>query len=179
MENIESSALLGDQWHYEINGSRLGPVSEAQVRSLITETKLSRGSYVWKKGLADWTIIDATVFSSEFADTPPPLNSESIDNRLVWCLAVAPVAGIFVAGFLAGLTDKSISSFWWVTLVLNIVLSTLDEKKLQKAGHDTKRMGAAWLIPVYLYKRAEVLKQKNTYFIVWLVLFALSLLTDI
>lgn len=178
MEQGEDVHGSGGEWHYELNGARLGPISDAAVRALISEQKLTRDSFVWKKGLADWTTVGNTIFSNEFIESPPPLSGAAIDNSLVWWLAVAPLAGMFLAGFLSGLTQKDIGNFWWVTLVLNIVLSTLDEKKLQKAGHDTSRMGSAWLVPVYLYKRAEVLKQKNTYFIVWVVLFCLSLLAD-
>lgn len=179
MEHINLDTLDSDEWHYEINGTRFGPVSAPQMRSLIASLQLNRNSFVWKKGMADWAAIAGTTFSSEFADTPPPLHGAAVDNSLVWWLAVAPIAGVILAGFLAGLTHKDVGNFWWATLVLNVVLSTLDEKKLQKAGHDTKRMGAAWLVPVYLYKRAEVLKQKNTYFIVWIVLFAISLVSDV
>jgi hypothetical protein len=179
MEQGEHADANGGEWHYELNGARLGPISDAGMRALISEQKLSRNSYVWKKGLGDWTTVSNTAFSTEFDDSPPPLSGAVVDNTLVWWLAVAPVAGTLLASFLAGATNKEISSFWWVTLVLNIVLSTLDAKKLQKAGHDTSRMGAAWFIPVYLYKRAEVLKQKNTYFVVWVVLFCLSLLSDV
>ena len=92
---------------------------------------------------------------------------------MVWGLAFAPVLGELLAGFLAGLSQRSLDSFWWVTLALNIVLSLIDERRLRAAGHDTKKMGAAWLVPVYLYKRATVLKQNRAYFIVWCVCFAL------
>ncbi len=63
-----------------------------------------------------------------------------------------------------------------MTLALNIILSIADEKKLRKAGYDTSKMGSAWLIPVYLFRRAELLNQKNAYFWVWLIMFILSLL---
>ena len=35
-------------------------------------------------------------------------------------------------------------------------------KESKKAGHDTSKMGSAWIVPVYLYKRAHVLKQNFT-----------------
>ena len=129
--------------------------------------------------MADWTTIDSTAFATQFADTPPPLSGAAVNNTLVWWLAAAPLAGFFLENFLSGATGKDVNNFWWVTLVLNVVLSMLDEKKLQHAGHDTTRMGQSWLVPVYLYKRAEVLKQKNTYFIVWVVLFCVCLLSEV
>jgi hypothetical protein len=71
-----------------------------------------------------------------------------------------------------------VSNLWFITLGINIGLSYFDEKRLKKAGHNTEAMGAAWLVPVYLFKRAEVLKQKNSYFIVWCVMFVLMLIAS-
>jgi hypothetical protein len=179
MEHAANNSMADTEWHYELNGARLGPVSESEILSLITDQKLARRSFVWKKGMPDWTRLDATVFSSYFSDSPPPLAGEAVDNTLVWWLAFAPILGTFAAGFLSGITHKNINDFWWVTVVLNIALSVVDEKKLQKAGYDTKKMGSSWLVPVYLFKRAQILGQNNAYFIVWVVLFSLSLFSDI
>lgn len=66
---------------------------------------------------------------------------------------------------------------WYITLALNILLGIFDEKRLQKAGHNTARFkGWIWLVPVYLYQRAQYLQQNLAYFIVWLVCFALVLI---
>lgn len=105
-------------------------------------------------------------------------SGEKVNNTLVWILAFAPLLGVFLAGVLAGATGRSINSFWWTTLVLNVGISMADERMLKKAGHPTDRMGGAWLVPVYLYKRAKVLGQGNACFIVWIVLFVLSLFSD-
>lgn len=177
-QTADNSATSGE-WHYELNGARLGPVSEAEMLSLISTGKLSRGSFVWQKGMPDWITLDATLFSSQFSTSPPPLTGKAIDNTIVWWLAFAPLLSAFVAGALAAATDKSITNFWWVNPVLNIALSMVDEKKLETAGHDTKKLGSAFLVPVYLFKRAQLLKQNKAYFIVWVVLFCLSLLSNI
>ena len=42
--------------------------------------------------------------------------------------------------------------FFWVTLLLNIGLCTLDEKHLRNHSINTQPIGAAWLVPVYLFK---------------------------
>ena len=61
-----------------------------------------------------------------------------------------------------------------VTVILNIALSILDERKLRKAGWDTNKIrGMVWLVPVYLFKRAKLLEQNLAYLIVWLVAFGL------
>jgi len=108
-------------------------------------------------------------------DRPGSPSTVEVSNTIVWWLAFAPLLGAFGAGFLGGLTHTGIGKFWWTTLVLNIVLSIADEKRLQKAGYNTSALGQAWLIPVYLFKRAQMLEQSKSYFIVWTVLFVLSL----
>jgi hypothetical protein len=87
MEHAANNSMADTEWHYELNGARLGPVSESEILSLITDQKLARRSFVWKKGMPDWTRLDATVFSSYFSDSPPPLAGEAVDNTLVWWLA--------------------------------------------------------------------------------------------
>ncbi len=62
----------------------------------------------------------------------------------------APLIGTFLEGFLSGLTEISIDTFWWITLALNICLGTLDENILKKAGHDVSKKGGGWLVP-YIY----------------------------
>jgi len=177
---MQTTNVAGNtEWHYESNGVRNGPVSESEIHQLIAANKLGRSSYVWSKGMADWTTMETTPFLSQFTATPPPLSGGAVNNTLVWWLAFGPLLGLFLAEFLAGATDKDVAAFWWTTLVLNIGLSIADEKKLKQAGHDTASMGMAFIVPVYLFKRAKVLKQSNSYFVVWVVLFVLSLFTDI
>lgn len=187
MEITANTATTGAEWHYELNGDRLGPVSHSEILSLISSSKLTRGSYVWQKGMPDWITLDSTVFSSQFFDSPPPLTGEAIDNTLIWVLAFAPIIGLFleyvVAGaqyggneYLVALAVKS-NKYWFITLALNIGLAFFDEKRLKKAGHNTDKFkGWVWLVPVYLYQRAKATKQNLAYFIVWMVCLVLTLL---
>ena len=109
-----------------------------------------------------------------------------MSNTLVWVLAFAPIIGYLMEWFVAGALNGSEAaakramenaSYWYITLALNLLLSFFDEKRLQKAGHNTSRFrGWVWLVPVYLYQRAKNLQQNLAYFIVWLVTFALVLL---
>ena len=177
MQNAETRPQEAD-WHYELNGVRTGPVTEGDMSQLISSNKLGRGSFVWQKGMTDWLTLEKTVFSRRFTEEPPPLTGAAISNTLVWWLAFAPLVGLFLAEFLAGASNTGAEKFWWVTLVLNIVLSIADEKKLKQAGHRTDQMGPSFIVPVYLFKRAKILQQSNNYFIVWLVLFVLTLFAD-
>jgi hypothetical protein len=107
------------------------------------------------------------------------INHVSVNNNVVWILAFAPIIGVFLQAFIVGFLygDSwmySYNKFWWVTLALNILLCYLDEKKLMQAGINTDNMGATWIIPIYLYRRAEVLNQSPSYLWVWIVTFILS-----
>ena len=117
------------------------------------------------------------------AGTIPPFSvpqsgnasTQLIDNTLVWTLAFAPILGTILEQVLKSTLGHA-KIFSLATLGLNIVLSVLDEKKLQQQGYDTSQLGGAWIIPVYLYKRAKMFNHNLAYFIVWIVCFALLLL---
>ncbi|MDR6212996.1 hypothetical protein [Paracidovorax wautersii] len=105
---------------------------------------------------------------------------------MVWTLAFAPLIGKALAWVLAHAlhatayaaeTALGSGRYFWVPLLLNIGLCVTDEKRLAKAGVDTQRLGSAFLVPVYLFKRAALLgHQPPAYFIVWVVCFAAALL---
>lgn len=100
----------------------------------------------------------------------------AIDNTMVWLLAFMPILGsvaeVIVARML-GLVGNP--SMWVVTVGLNILFCTLDDRKLKAAGYDTKPLGTVWLVPAYLFKRAKYLNQSNAYAIVWCVTFVFML----
>jgi hypothetical protein len=117
----------------------------------------------------------ATIGGDVYAESYTGTSSQAeVSNTIVWWLAFAPLLGSFIAGFCAGITHVSIGKFWWTTVALNLILSHADGKHLRKAGYDTSSLGGSWLIPIYLYKRAEMLGQSKSYFTVWVVLFILS-----
>lgn len=88
--------------------------------------------------------------------------TKKVNNILVWIVAFIPIVG----------TLFSFGSF--VFLAVNIVLTYFDENALKKAGYDTSVLGNAWLIPVYLYKRANMLNHNKLYFIIWCITFLIS-----
>lgn len=118
--------------------------------------------------------------SQNTLDRPVQSNSVEVNNTIIWFLAFAPIIGSFLQGVLFGFmttvthTEYNYSKFWWVTLGFNILLCTIDDNNLKKKGIDTEKMGSSWLVPVYLYKRAEVLNQEKLYFWVWIGTFILS-----
>jgi hypothetical protein len=67
-------------------------------------------------------------------------------------------------------------NYLFITLILNIVLAFFDERQLVKAGYDTSRFrGWIWLVPVYLYQRANATGQNLAYFVVWIITLLLTI----
>jgi len=98
----------------------------------------------------------------------PEYTAGPVSNLIIWILALSPTAGIFfeLTGFvLLGLPVPILPDI--VVIALSIYLGYADRKKLTAIGHDTSRMGPPWLVPVYLFKRARILKHNLSYLIVW------------
>jgi hypothetical protein len=178
-------------WYHEAEGQRVGPKTEAELIALIAARKIGYGTSVWREGFPDWLKIENTSLRAHLEKVaPPPLSGDHMDNSLVWVLAFAPIIGLILeymlAYFLAGMFDRDDASadlavengkYWFITIALNIVLSYFDERRLKKAGHNTDKFkGWVWLVPVYLYQRAQNLNQNLAYFIVWIVCLGLTLL---
>ena len=106
---------------------------------------MHRDTAVWRKGLNDWITLEKTELN-QFVDRtlPPPLTGQHVNNTMVWILAFAPILGLFLEYFVAGIfsggnvelaTYKVEEGYYFViTIALNIMLSILDERKLEKAG---------------------------------------------
>jgi hypothetical protein len=107
-----------------------------------------------------------------------PIQSSKIkiDNNVVWILAFAPLIGEIMEQFIIGAFDfPHNKNLWFITYFLNVLLCYYDSDKLKKSGYDTKSLGATWIIPAYLYNRAEMLKENNAYLWVWVLIFILIL----
>ncbi|MBL8047945.1 MAG: DUF4339 domain-containing protein [Chthonomonas sp.] len=64
------------EWYYVGHYGRLGPLTEEQVRGLITDLVIERSTYVWVTGMADWAPAGnvpalVTMFPA-MASSPPP-----------------------------------------------------------------------------------------------------------
>lgn len=185
MTTIEQSIATDKPWFYENGGQRKGGVSEEEIIGLIKSGELSHGAAVWKKGFPDWMKIENTELRPHLDEiSPPPLTGEHVNNTIIWIIAFAPLIGLMLGYFVAGMVyfdnqhlaeaAASGGEFWYITLILNIGLSFWDEKRLKKSGTNTgKFSGWVWLVPVYIYQRAKALKHNYAYFIVWIVCFVL------
>lgn len=166
------------EWHYTSGGERKGPVTEDQIRILLENGNLDHSTHVWNINLPDWQPITSSSLSVLLRNSPPsppPIPGNTVKNELVWILSVCPIAGGILTALLAPLLNME-GGLFWLTPALNIWLAYWDEKRLTKTGYATSQMGGAWLIPVYLWKRATVLKQSRRYFFLWCVAFIFSIL---
>ena len=92
---------------------------------------------------------------------------KSKNDLFAWIMALIPLVG-GILGVIIG--------FGYTCLVLNILLGYIDEKSLKNQGVDTSAFGEwTFLVPYYLFKRAKVLNDGMGYFIVWCVLFVITL----
>ena len=60
---------MAEQWYYAQQGQRKGPVSEEQIRQLMSSGQIQPTDLVWKQGMAQWTQA-----SQVFATLPPNPN---------------------------------------------------------------------------------------------------------
>lgn len=161
----------GRTWYYEENGKKTGPISSSKIKNFVKNNHtIYRFTKVWRDDMPEWKKADDTELAQYF-EGPPPLTGDSVNNTIVWVLSFAPIIGEIIFSELFHLRQS-----WILYFGLNVALSLLDEKKLNAAGHNTRALGlgSAWLVPVYLFKRAKALKQNLAYFIVWIVSFVLS-----
>lgn len=163
-----------DTWYYEINGHRHGPVGRSKIAELVRTNSLGADSLLWKPGMQDWQTVRHSEFSTE-SPLPPPLSGDAVKNGLAWAIAFAPLTGAILQAFIGGASGIHPDKLWMVTLALNLSLCAADEKGLKNSGHAAPNAGWAFLIPVYLYQRANKLKQPQTYFFVWWAVFFVTL----
>lgn len=182
-------------WYYEKKDQRHGPVSADTIGALVEQRALDGQTLVWSLDSKDWISLAQTELAVylKAVNVPPALPTSRIGKALVWFLAFAPVIGMMLEVMLGGAfaPDSSLAGdagelavktgqFWYVTLVLNIGLSLLDNWRLKRAGVDTSRFGRlALVVPVYLWKRAKSLNQRPAYFWTWVVMFAITLLASV
>lgn len=118
----------------------------------------------------------------------PTIPRMAINNPLVWILAFAPLIGGFIEGIIAftlhGDNEYLATAawfswrYWFVTLGINIGLCYADMKQLKTLDIDIQSTfkGMEWVVPVYLYRRAEAFGHSSAYFVTWMISFGLTML---
>ncbi len=158
------------KWFYAKKGNQVGPISLLEIKSLVDNGTINAETSVWN-GEGDWKSAKNTELSDLFikpSSTPPPLSGSDVNNLYVWLVVAVPILGIIIQQY-TGVV------LMWIYLALNIVFCILDERKLKSAGHVAPNTVWAFFIPVYLWKRANFLKQKKLYLWCWIIALSLSI----
>lgn len=165
-------------WYYIQAKERVGPMSEEQILRLLADGVIDKSVQVWNATLPSWQPLASSSLASLLqsdSHTPPPVPGSSVGNGLVWWLAFSPIVGGICTLLLSPLVNTA-GGLFWITPLLTLLLAYADDRRLNRAGYDTKLLGAAWLIPVYLWKRAGMLHQSRAYFWVWCGAMVIALL---
>jgi hypothetical protein len=174
------------EWHYATSTGRQGPVNIESLQKLSADRHIDQDTLVWKTGMAEWIPIAQCSDLSALAmpQVPPPISDKAMGNGYIWALALAPIWGSIVQMLatdirvaITGETFVLYSQMWWVMIVANISVLTLDLGRLKKIGYNTKK-NKWWmylLVPVYIFQRDKMVKTNMTRFAVWIGAFLLSL----
>ncbi len=115
----EAQSTTQNNWFYEENGQRKGPVSENEMVQFIKSSVISHGTSVWKQGFPDWLKVENTDLRVHLDNSaPPPLSGEHINSTLVWVLAFAPLRK----------TCKTLRNVWYMSACNGIL-----------TGHEAKQ----------------------------------------
>lgn len=61
------------QYYVAVNGQQSGPFNYGQLQQLVQQGRLSKGTYVWKAGMAEWDVAgNIQELSQLLQSTPPP-----------------------------------------------------------------------------------------------------------
>lgn len=65
-----------DQWYYDEAGEQRGPVSENEIKALLTSRKVSSNTLVWRDGMTQWTPL-GSIPSFELSPYATPVSGGS------------------------------------------------------------------------------------------------------
>lgn len=174
------------EWFYADGGRRVGPVAAEELNRMVADGAIPRTTLVWRSGMPDWVKIADSKMAKEAAPTaPPPLSSSGIANGCIWALALAPFWGAILhyigvyayltathapPSLLDALAEHTVQKTWYIPWVLNWSLAMADEQVLIAAGWKSDKLNK-WLtilVPIYIYKRDQLVGANMTRFFVWI-----------
>lgn len=171
--NMSNSTM----WYYAINGRQMGPVDWQGLVALVQVGTVTSGTPVWG-GEGDWRPANQTALAHVFAALrppgPPPLTGDHVNNNFMWTIVAVPLVGTACDALID--SNKAVGVSTLLCIGLNILLCVLDANNLKAAGHPAPPGSWSLIVPVYLWKRATMLKKSRTNFAVWCGTFVLSIL---
>ena len=175
-------------WYYEVEGEKKGPVLEDELSKLILDKSLLQHSLVWQEGMSDWIkISEVDVFKVLYG--PPPLPISHIPSGYIVSVVTLPIWGALIQLIICSVLAKGIDDVMWeyydnrlwfiVYIIINTILCSIDSSNLEKSGSKVSVIWAAFIVPVYIYKRGtELMKihggdylKNQLYFFVWIISF--------
>ncbi len=169
-------------WYYIDNGVKVGPIPLENIRSFIDDGTITKDTFVWRKGLSDWTIASKTSLNSVLSTVVPPISKSSLHSKWIWCLATIPLFANLVLFLclrpIPGTPDSFLLNA--IVFLLNCLFLILDSLYLKNSGYNLKRstfIGFVF-VPIYLFIRAAKTNKNFGPAIVWCI-FELFLLLPI
>ena len=89
-------------WYYTLNNQQVGPVEEAEIKSLVDAGTISHGTMVWTTGMANWLPIGQTPLASLLGSVPPPAGPP-------------PIASVYEHPEVA--KYKQLFMWYWISLI--------------------------------------------------------------
>jgi len=146
-------------WFYEEHGSRKGPVSEEDMRTLATTGMIEHSTLCWTEAFgAEWQPAGSCSFwPPQPAGVPPALPASRVSNRWAWLSIFGPFVSSMIVNALAwigGMPDRQ-SGIIAVILSFAIIFTSMltDRRALMAAGF---RPGSPfWILipPLYFWRR--------------------------
>lgn len=160
-------------WYYiSKSNEKIGPITEKQAEKLILSGEIDISTKVWKTGWKEWLVVKQTKLKDYVQDLP-----QEISDKWIWALAVIPLfAGILLSRILPSEVSFIVNI---VVICLNCLFCILDTKYLRSLGLEPNSWMwlGFFLVPVYIFLRISKTSKKYAPGIVWIILFALYIIS--
>jgi len=98
---------------------------------------------------------------------------DPVNSVFAWLLVGVPILGVVIEA-------NAASQAWPALAIVNTLLVYFDRQQLQAARRKAPSfLWGLFLVPVYLWKRADLLRQSQAIFAVWCVVFVLSVIVPV
>lgn len=152
------------QWYYSVRGTRIGPVEDAELKTLAASGKIKPDDLIWREGMEDWR--PARSVKGLFK-TPPPLppivqpmpQPIPYTDAYVWSIIATPIATSIIFHDTPGAFLLSV----FVIAILGMIDSIMLDWRRHKSPNTFWGFACA---PVYLWLRCKYLGINKLHF--WL-----------
>ena len=118
-------------WHYTRQGQVHGPVSADDLRALIRSGQVTRGTLVWRSGLAEWIAAGNSELGAQVRDQPPsvpPPPGQATNGERAQGPAAAESPGVEPRADLAQTVRWTVYAYMAVSVVGAVVMLDLFQR---------------------------------------------------